>query len=520
MSQKKEFYKKVLNEIKELKKNKQIKQPRKRNLHGVSLFPFVWSPNYNLKDEALIQNQTIRNFYCNYVERENGGLILVENRLNNLNKEKILKKSIKDINYISYQKEMTDLIAKQLLKFSSYNLSPKNISLSSSNELWSYYLMFKKIYEEYEFYSSIWFMISDDYYNYVETELLKLNISQNDINILLTPSFISVANQETIAFQNILNKINSDKNLKEISINKDIKSLKKSILYKLILDIVNKFYWLPFSHNGPDLYDENYYITQIFQHFDSKNIDNKEELIKSNINERIRIKNEIITKYKLNNFILDILNNLETLSKMQDVRKEIIAKSHIYWTNNLMGTIGKKLGLSPQDTANLLPNEIKEYLLTKRINLNEYERRKNAKFIFYILTSKELYYYIDEEAIDIRNILAEENNEHCLKGIKASPGIIKSNAKIVLSTKDFNKVENGDIIITTMTTPEFIPVLRKAKGVITEEGGITCHAAIITRELKIPCIIDVKNITNIIKDNSEILLDADNNIITILKNGK
>lgn len=58
---------------------------------------------------------------------------------------------------------------------------------------------------------------------------------------------------------------------------------------------------------------------------------------------------------------------------------------------------------------------------------------------------------------------------------------------------DFYKFEKGDIIVTSMTTPNYIPILGKATAIITDEGGITCHVAIISRELSIPCIIGVKN---------------------------
>jgi len=65
--------------------------------------------------------------------------------------------------------------------------------------------------------------------------------------------------------------------------------------------------------------------------------------------------------------------------------------------------------------------------------------------------------------------------------------------------------------------PEYMPIIRKAKAIVTEIGGITCHAAIVSRELKKPCIIGVKNATNIIKDGDEVEVDADEGIIKILK---
>ena len=100
-----------------------------------------------------------------------------------------------------------------------------------------------------------------------------------------------------------------------------------------------------------------------------------------------------------------------------------------------------------------------------------------------------------------------------ITGMSANKGIIKGTARIILSEKDFNKFQNKDIIIASMTRVEYVPLMKKCSGIITDEGGITCHAAIISRELKIPCIIGTKNATRKLKDGDYIELDANHGII-------
>ena len=78
------------------------------------------------------------------------------------------------------------------------------------------------------------------------------------------------------------------------------------------------------------------------------------------------------------------------------------------------------------------------------------------------------------------------------------------------------KVNKGDILVASMTTPDYIPAMKKAAAIITDEGGITCHAAIIAREFNIPCIIGTKNATKTLKDNNIIEVNANNGTITIL----
>jgi pyruvate,water dikinase len=67
-----------------------------------------------------------------------------------------------------------------------------------------------------------------------------------------------------------------------------------------------------------------------------------------------------------------------------------------------------------------------------------------------------------------------------------------------------------------MTQPEFLPAMKKAVAIITDEGGLTCHAAIVARELKRPCIIGTKNATKILRDGDYVEVDANNGIIKIL----
>ena len=75
----------------------------------------------------------------------------------------------------------------------------------------------------------------------------------------------------------------------------------------------------------------------------------------------------------------------------------------------------------------------------------------------------------------------------------------------------------GEILVSPMTTPDFIPAMRKAGAIITDEGGITCHAAIVSRELKKPCIIGTRIATKILKNGDYVKVNATNGIIRIIK---
>ena len=89
--------------------------------------------------------------------------------------------------------------------------------------------------------------------------------------------------------------------------------------------------------------------------------------------------------------------------------------------------------------------------------------------------------------------------------------------RIIKNRDDFTKMKPGDILVASMTTTNMMPIIKKAVAIITDEGGITCHAAIIARELKKPCIIGTKIATKVLKDGDMVEVDADKGIVKIVK---
>ena len=116
----------------------------------------------------------------------------------------------------------------------------------------------------------------------------------------------------------------------------------------------------------------------------------------------------------------------------------------------------------------------------------------------------------------ITTIGGEEKEEKLIplcKGLPASPGIGRGIVKNIKNLTEISQVEEGDILVTEMTNPDMVPAMKKAKAVVTDEGGRTCHAAIVSRELQIPCIVGAKNATQVLKDGIEVTVDATRGIV-------
>ncbi len=127
----------------------------------------------------------------------------------------------------------------------------------------------------------------------------------------------------------------------------------------------------------------------------------------------------------------------------------------------------------------------------------------------------------DDATVDgfkaVDKLVRQNHDDMTIKGFPASKGNIQGRVRIVFDPgRDIHDFNPGDILVTGMTRPEFLPIMKIAGAIITDEGGISCHAAILARELKKPCIIGTKFATRNLKDGDLVEVDADNGIVKIL----
>ena len=143
-------------------------------------------------------------------------------------------------------------------------------------------------------------------------------------------------------------------------------------------------------------------------------------------------------------------------------------------------------------------------------------KERERGFVFY---QGKLYTGDIDEILNKLGIVLEDfkSKSKQLSGQVASPGKVKGIAKIVSSVKDLDKIKDGDVLVAAMTMPKYLPAMKKASAFVTDEGGITCHAAIVSREMKKPCIIGTKIATQILRDGDFIEVDANKGVVKILE---
>lgn len=116
---------------------------------------------------------------------------------------------------------------------------------------------------------------------------------------------------------------------------------------------------------------------------------------------------------------------------------------------------------------------------------------------------------------DVKMGEVKENKElkMLVRGLPASPGIGRGKVRNIKDISEIDRVKEGDILVTVMTNPDMVPAMRKAAAVVTDDGGRTCHAAIVSRELGIPCIVGAKNASQVLVEGLEITVDASRGVV-------
>lgn len=110
-------------------------------------------------------------------------------------------------------------------------------------------------------------------------------------------------------------------------------------------------------------------------------------------------------------------------------------------------------------------------------------------------------------------VMKASEAKQLLRGFGASPGIAVGFVRIVPDPKDIAKVKEGEILVAKMTTPDYVPAMKRAVAIVTDEGGVTCHAAIVSRELGIPCVVGTKEATAKLSNGQMITVDSNHGIV-------
>lgn len=211
-----------------------------------------------------------------------------------------------------------------------------------------------------------------------------------------------------------------------------------------------------------------------------------------------------------------LFQRVRTFAYIKDAR-DVYRRQGIYNILPLFDAIASKVDSSRHDIAFLTNKEIMNLLHTKTVAPESKIRARKKGFLIYS-ENEAIKVVTDSDLIATfvsKNIL-NQSQEKTLTGTIASKGIVSGSVKIVLGVGDLSKVEINDILVANTTHPDFIPAMQRAAAFVTDEGGLTSHAAIVAREMGKPCIVGARRATTALKDGMKVKVDANTGIITIV----
>jgi len=277
-------------------------------------------------------------------------------------------------------------------------------------------------------------------------------------------------------------------------------------------------------------------VAYAFMEFNLKEYKNRLlSLIKENVALKIskicdvRSTNEIeykrtIKKHKIRGRLLKLCEATRNFIFLRTYTTE--ASDHLFFVGRkvLLNEAARRLDLSESDVVMLSGSEIVDCLKGKKEVFTDLIEKRKKGFAILWLGGK-ITTMFGSEAIAIQETVntlfrsggAAGGESGYLKGMSASKGKITGKVRVLLSYADVSDFSKGEVLVTTMTTPDYIAAMEKASAFITDEGGITCHAAIVSREFNVPCIVGTKNATQVLKDGDFVEVDAGKGVVRILK---
>lgn len=281
-----------------------------------------------------------------------------------------------------------------------------------------------------------------------------------------------------------------------------------------LLDLhCREFAWLPYMYEGP-AWDKKYFeeVLAGLVKLDEKELRQKFEE-NQNYEQSLKSKQQYAAKkLKIEDRHLQLFNLAQSIIRTKALRKDAVYFG-FYAAENLFKECAKRLQITVRQFRRFAPWEVKPALVDKKYDVNELNQRYNfSVFYFDPNNNATPAIYTGAEAKEFYNSLnlpnAEVKSVGELRGDCACPGKATGAVKIINSAKDMGKMNTGDVLVSMATTPDIVPAMKKASAIITDMGGMTCHAAIVSRELNIPCVIGTKIATKALKDGDRVEVDA------------
>lgn len=292
-----------------------------------------------------------------------------------------------------------------------------------------------------------------------------------------------------------------------------VKGLSNAEVIESVKQHTEKYFWIKNNYINGEKATETAFINEL-EIILKSNLDLEEAIKKiTSTAEQNKLKKQILlSSNKISSDLQNLLHISENFTHWQDERKKAS-----YWCayigTYILKEMSKRRFIPINQLKYLIAHEIEDWFSS---NKQDFQIQDRKKFCAIIYTATDFKILIQEEAKKLQNIVDPKDlsgTPNDIRGLVANPGLVRGTARIILSANDINLVQPGDILIAVMTRPDYVPGMKKAAAVVTDEGGITSHAAIVSRELGVPCIIGTKIATRVFKNGDLLEVNANHGVV-------
>ncbi len=472
----------------------------------------------------FINNRKYIRKYLNIAEKGVTGQIFYENNVywvkglrTEVAEKQIEYHKVEGNKYLWKMAEMCEERGKKLLHDLNDRISQEKIDNLSGEELEKLFCWAVEEIRDFSIFITIpWVM--ESYLDLLIGNIVKKvfpDTAEEVLAELLLPIKTNTSSEETPAIWELAVQINKDKYLKGIFQEHNIEDalLKNNpeFLYK-IDDFIKKYSWV----NIRWFKGEPATRKSVIERLTSVILENPEEKIlnyQKNKGRIVGFVDDFADKYFLSVEEKDTIFLIKEYVYIRTYRTDTLGQV-FYSLFPILERAGELLSLRMEEMMYHTEEEVRQKLLGLNVHVDVESRRK----IWAILVLDNMYEIYSGER-DVEKLKEEHGVSKRImsvsevKGNSVFKGKARGRVKIVLDPYDVPKVEKGDVLVAVMTFPSYIVAMERAVAFVTDEGGILCHASIISRELKKPCIIATKIATSVFKDGDMVEVDADTGFV-------
>lgn len=331
----------------------------------------------------------------------------------------------------------------------------------------------------------------------LDRKKLSAELKQQSLSLLTSPT------QKTLYWQEQLELLGLCRRFRSIA------QLKASPLFKRH---VQKYFWLNYGYQGPP-WTERDFIERAAIFYKKGKLNEQCRAHRDSFVKLKRQQAELAKRIRLTARERSLFNTAAAYTYLKGYRIEV---RHRYSQilDSIFAELGRRLHLPLTFFQYALKPEILNAIGGRKVPVRQIVSRRKKMLCLYERGRATI---VKPNQIDREwnRLIFKESfvSADALTGQSAYLGQARGKVKIMKSAADVDKVNHGDILVTVSTNPDFLPAMMRASAYVTDQGGITSHAAIVAREMKKPCIIGTKVATKVFKNGDKVEVDATKGIV-------